>query len=100
MDHARSGAQKLRPPPMAVPAVGTVDARDGDTMQLISTRRPITATLTAFGLALGAPARAAAPATPAPHVLRVCAAPNNLPYSNERQEGFENRIAELVAREM
>ncbi|HKH94071.1 MAG TPA: substrate-binding domain-containing protein [Gemmatimonadaceae bacterium] len=34
------------------------------------------------------------------HVLRVCADPNNLPYSNERQEGFENRIAELVAREM
>ena len=33
-------------------------------------------------------------------VLRVCADPNNLPYSNERQEGFENRIAELVAREM
>ena len=34
------------------------------------------------------------------HVLRVCADPNNLPYSNERQEGFENRIAELVAREL
>jgi mxaJ protein len=30
----------------------------------------------------------------------VCADPNNLPYSNERQEGFENRIAELVAREL
>ena len=41
----------------------------------------------------------AQPARPA-HVLRVCADPNNLPYSNERQEGFENRIAELVAREM
>src|SRR3954466_14226188 len=33
-------------------------------------------------------------------VLRVCADPNNLPYSNERQEGFENRIAELVAHEL
>jgi quinoprotein dehydrogenase-associated probable ABC transporter substrate-binding protein len=33
-------------------------------------------------------------------VLRVCADPNNLPFSNQRQEGFENRIAELVAREM
>lgn len=32
--------------------------------------------------------------------LRVCADPNNLPYSNERQEGFENRIAELIAREL
>ena len=34
------------------------------------------------------------------HVLRVCADPNNLPYSNAKQEGFENCIAELVAREL
>jgi mxaJ protein len=33
-------------------------------------------------------------------VLRVCADPNNLPYSNERREGFENRLAELVARDL
>jgi quinoprotein dehydrogenase-associated probable ABC transporter substrate-binding protein len=33
-------------------------------------------------------------------VLRVCADPNNLPFSNRRLEGFENRIAALVAREM
>jgi mxaJ protein len=33
-------------------------------------------------------------------VLRVCADPNNLPFSNEAGEGFENRLAELVAREM
>jgi mxaJ protein len=32
--------------------------------------------------------------------LRVCADPNNLPFSNEREEGFENRIAELVAGEL
>jgi quinoprotein dehydrogenase-associated probable ABC transporter substrate-binding protein len=38
----------------------------------------------------------AAPATP----LRVCADPNNLPFSNERREGFENRIAELVGRDL
>lgn len=29
--------------------------------------------------------------------LRVCADPNNLPFSNEKGEGFENRIAELLA---
>ena len=29
--------------------------------------------------------------------LRVCADPNNLPFSNEKQQGFENRIADLVA---
>ena len=33
-------------------------------------------------------------------VLRVAADPNNLPFSNERGEGFENRIAELVARDL
>jgi quinoprotein dehydrogenase-associated probable ABC transporter substrate-binding protein len=30
-------------------------------------------------------------------VLRVCADPNNLPFSNEKGEGFENKIAELLA---
>ena len=36
---------------------------------------------------------------PAAHAreLRVCADPNNLPFSNERGEGFENKIAELIA---
>jgi mxaJ protein len=33
-------------------------------------------------------------------VLRVCADPNNLPFSNERREGFENALAALVAREL
>lgn len=33
-------------------------------------------------------------------VLRVCSDPNNLPFSNEKQEGFENKIAELIAHEM
>lgn len=40
--------------------------------------------------AAGAPARE----------LRVCADPNNLPFSNQRGEGFENRIAELIAHDM
>ncbi len=41
-------------------------------------------------------------ARPAPPVreLRVCADPNNLPFTNQRGEGFENRIAELVAKEL
>ena len=37
---------------------------------------------------------------PANHALRVCADPNNLPFSNRKGEGFENRIAELVARDL
>jgi mxaJ protein len=43
-------------------------------------------------------------AVPAPvpkaRVLTVCADPNNLPFSNKAQEGFENRIASLIARDM
>ncbi len=36
----------------------------------------------------------------AERVLRVCADPNNLPFSNERGEGFENKLAELAAGEL
>ena len=50
------------------------------------------------------PARAQAPAStgrsapePSSTALRVCADPNNLPFSNHRGEGFENALAELVA---
>jgi quinoprotein dehydrogenase-associated probable ABC transporter substrate-binding protein len=32
--------------------------------------------------------------------LRVCADPDNLPLSNERGEGFENKIAEQLARDL
>ena len=32
--------------------------------------------------------------------LRVCADPNNLPFSNDKGEGFENRIAALVAQDL
>ena len=32
--------------------------------------------------------------------LRVCGDPDNLPYSNQRLEGFENRIAAVVAAEL
>jgi mxaJ protein len=40
------------------------------------------------------------PTSAAERELRVCADPNNLPFSNERGEGFENKIAELIAREL
>jgi len=35
-----------------------------------------------------------------PKVLRVCADPHNLPFSNEKGEGFENKLAELFARKL
>jgi hypothetical protein len=40
-------------------------------------------------------ALAAAPASAAE--LRVCADPNNMPFSNAKGEGFENKIVERIA---
>ena len=42
----------------------------------------------------------ASAATDAGRELAVCADPGNLPYSNERLEGFENRIAGLIASDL
>src|SRR5438270_9193464 len=35
-----------------------------------------------------------------PKVLRVCADPRDLPFSNEAGEGFENKIAALLAQKL
>ena len=35
-----------------------------------------------------------------PKVLRVCADPNNLPFTNQKGEGFENRLAEFLAEKL
>ena len=51
-------------------------------------------------VALGALGCGPARAATTMRELRVCADPNNLPFSNERQQGFENRIAEVVARDL
>ncbi|HEX7968320.1 MAG TPA: substrate-binding domain-containing protein [Stellaceae bacterium] len=32
--------------------------------------------------------------------LRVCADPNNMPFSDEKSEGFENKVAELLGQRM
>ena len=32
--------------------------------------------------------------------LRVCGDPDNLPFSNKKREGFENKIAEVIAKEV
>lgn len=45
--------------------------------------------------------RAAATTEHAPsRLLRVCSDPNNLPFSNKAQAGFENKIADLVAQRL
>jgi quinoprotein dehydrogenase-associated probable ABC transporter substrate-binding protein len=32
--------------------------------------------------------------------LRVCADPNNLPYSNDQKQGFENQLASLIGKDL
>src|SRR5919199_666725 len=46
----------------------------------------------ALGFLLASPAAAGA--------LRVCADPNNLPFSNAARDGFENKLAELLAADL
>jgi mxaJ protein len=43
---------------------------------------------------------AAAWREPPSQAFRVCADPNNLPFSNDRGEGFENRLAEMAAHDL
>ncbi|HUH85257.1 MAG TPA: substrate-binding domain-containing protein [Stellaceae bacterium] len=54
----------------------------------------------AAGIAFGAVAQSATGDTVARTELRVCADPNNLPFSNEKSEGFENKIAEVIGRDL
>ena len=59
--------------------------------------------LTAAGTAHAddAPAPKPPPVDKVSHTdLRVCADPANLPYSNDRQEGFENKIAQRIAQDL
>lgn len=49
--------------------------------------------------AVGLPASVRA-AAPTRRVVRVAADPNNLPFTNQKLQGFENRIVELIAREL
>ena len=36
----------------------------------------------------------------APAELKVCVDPYNMPFSNDKEEGFENKIAHVVARDL
>ena len=49
---------------------------------------------------MAAHALSVVPALAQSPALRVCGDPDNLPFSNERLEGFENRIAAVVAAEL
>ena len=50
--------------------------------------------LTVFCICLGSMASSAAP------LLRVCADPNNLPYSDQQEKGFENQLATMIAHDL
>ena len=70
----------------------------------MSSRCRDAARVTLFALAAGALAACASPAAqqePSASThdreLRVCADPDNLPFSDERRAGFENRVADIVA---
>ena len=56
--------------------------------------------LTGAGLTVATPAQAQRPAPRDPGVIRVCADPDNMPSSNEKGEGYENKLAELIAKEL
>jgi mxaJ protein len=56
-------------------------------------RRRFCCVVAAASLLIGAAAAHAA-------ALRVCADPNNLPFSDQAGQGFENKIAELIARDL
>jgi mxaJ protein len=51
-------------------------------------------------VSLAVMASTALAAAPPERELRVCADPDNLPFSNRAGEGFENRIAEVVAADL
>jgi mxaJ protein len=63
---------------------------------------PIARLLLGGALATGmaTPAEAQRPAPREAGLIRVCADPDNLPSSNDKGEGYENKIAELIAKEL
>jgi len=50
--------------------------------------------------AFAAPRSRPAADRPPAHTLRVCADPNNMPFSSRDRRGFENRIADILARDL
>jgi quinoprotein dehydrogenase-associated probable ABC transporter substrate-binding protein len=75
------------------------------TSSVSATKRVSLALVTAFVLGLGVSIGAEAASDRKVDLvnrreLRVCSDPANLPFSNEKGEGFENKIAEIVADEL
>jgi len=64
----------------------------------------VTVLVSCLGMSAAASAAVGIETTPAAttgsRVLHVAADPNNLPFSNEQRQGFENKIVDLVAHEL
>jgi len=63
-------------------------------------RHSLTRSALATGIVLACVVLLGATRPGAPRPLRVCADPNNLPYSNSKQQGFEDKLAQLVAHDL
>ena len=61
--------------------------------------KPVRVGWLAFALAFLCALSGHAPAEPVKQ-LRVCGDPNNLPFSNDKLEGIENKIAEVIAKDL
>jgi quinoprotein dehydrogenase-associated probable ABC transporter substrate-binding protein len=58
------------------------------------------AAIACAGCAYRPVAPTAATEQPARRVIHIAADPNNLPFSNDRLEGFENKIAQVIAKDL
>lgn len=62
--------------------------------------RPVAIAVRAIGPTVAVAVLMCAAATSAPRELRVCAEPDNLPFSNQKLEGFENKLVDLIAADL
>src|SRR5437764_6868057 len=88
-------------------SISTARSGKGDQQVALSLHALCTAVVCAPVAALPAHLWAQAPARPElsielvdPKMLRVCADPHNMPFSTESGEGFENKLAEMLAAQL
>jgi len=75
-------------------------ARVSDRLRVIGLAGFLLALGPAWTAAADEPAGKGPGSAPPPDEFRVCADPNNLPFSNDKGEGFENKLAELIAKDL
>jgi quinoprotein dehydrogenase-associated probable ABC transporter substrate-binding protein len=81
-------------------ACWAVADRRGSVTSMFGMRRRSAAVLIGVLLAGGGPAASQTSEIVDRSELKVCADPNNLPFSDEKKEGFENKIADLMGSEL